>query len=200
MAKGSSFERKISKQLSLWWSAGEHDDLFWRVMGSGGRATRRARTGKGVKHQSFGDIEATDVSAKGLTDLMVIELKRGYGRWAMEDVLDGATVKTQTWAKFAAQVIESWRDSGRKWWVVIYKRDQRCEMIVLCPDLFVWLTKYNLQTYDAKTDKPNPVLADVPKVFLKQAGDLSCAVMKLSDFLGIVPAVIFKEEARKCKQ
>jgi hypothetical protein len=46
MAKGSSFEREIAKLLSLWWSEGMRDDVFYRSHASGGRFTMRRKSGK----------------------------------------------------------------------------------------------------------------------------------------------------------
>src|SRR5262245_2386383 len=44
-AKGSKFERDLCRQLSLWWSDGKRDDVFWRASQSGGRAKFRGRRG-----------------------------------------------------------------------------------------------------------------------------------------------------------
>jgi hypothetical protein len=75
--KGSGFERDISKQLSLWWSGGERDDLMWRTSQSGGRATQRAKQAVRTKY-GYGDLTFTDPIAKPLFDLLVISAKRGY--------------------------------------------------------------------------------------------------------------------------
>ena len=39
-SKGSSFERDMSKELSLWWTNGESKNVFWRTHGSGAMGTR----------------------------------------------------------------------------------------------------------------------------------------------------------------
>jgi len=39
--KGSTFEREFCRTLSLWASSGSDQDIFWRTVGSGGRATRK---------------------------------------------------------------------------------------------------------------------------------------------------------------
>ena len=44
--KGSSNERKLSRQLSLWFTNGESDDIFWRSTNSGGTATIRGKKEK----------------------------------------------------------------------------------------------------------------------------------------------------------
>ena len=75
--KGSGFERELSKQMSLWWSGGERDDLVWRTSQSGGRATQRAKQAIRTKY-GYGDLTFTDPSIKPLFDLLVISAKRGY--------------------------------------------------------------------------------------------------------------------------
>ena len=71
--KGSSFERKICKALSLWVSNGEHEDLFWRTAMSGGRATVARKKGRSVRQS--GDICAVDKDGHPFTDKWYIETK-----------------------------------------------------------------------------------------------------------------------------
>jgi hypothetical protein len=75
--KGSAFERRTCKDLSMWFTNGERDDVFWRTAGSGARATVRAKQGK-MTADSAGDICAIDECGKPLTRLAVFELKKGY--------------------------------------------------------------------------------------------------------------------------
>ena len=82
--KGSNTEREIAKKLSLWWTSGERDDIFWRASQSGGRATQRAKKGDNT-HNSAGDICYLDAIGKPLLDYAVIEIKRGYN--SLLDVL-----------------------------------------------------------------------------------------------------------------
>lgn len=58
-AKGAEFERSICKQLSLWISSNEREDVFWRSAMSGGRATVAGRKGKNLAAHA-GDISSTD--------------------------------------------------------------------------------------------------------------------------------------------
>ena len=76
-AKGSAFERSVCKTLSLWFSKGKRDDLFWRTSGSGARATVRGKKGKSTI-SGHGDIEATCSEGKLLTEWTCWELKCGY--------------------------------------------------------------------------------------------------------------------------
>ena len=72
--KGSSFERELCRELSLWVSDGKRDDLLWRSAISGGRATVRAKKGKITAHQA-GDICAVHELGHKLTNHFFIECK-----------------------------------------------------------------------------------------------------------------------------
>src|SRR5574343_614270 len=90
-AQGSSYEREIARQISLWYSKYKRDDIFYRSHSSGGRATNRKKAGKELKGQ-YGDICATDPSGKPLIDKWTIECKHGYGEKLKVKV--GKKVKT----------------------------------------------------------------------------------------------------------
>lgn len=72
--KGSAFERQICKDLSLWISNGQNDNLLWRSSISGGRFTTGLKSNKNYKNQS-GDICAIDPQGHKLTDKFSIECK-----------------------------------------------------------------------------------------------------------------------------
>lgn len=75
--KGSSFERKICKTISLWLTDGKRDDVVWRTAGSGGRATVRAKRSCRTANAA-GDMCATDPIAQPFIDKVLIEMKKGY--------------------------------------------------------------------------------------------------------------------------
>lgn len=83
-AKGSEFERAISKKLSLWWSNNQRTDLFWRTSNSGGRFTVRRSIGIDTYHQS-GDICDTHPNGKFLCDHVYLECKcySNIGLWSI---------------------------------------------------------------------------------------------------------------------
>lgn len=130
--KGHPFERWFCKRLSLWWSGGASDDIFWRTAGSGARATSRRKGGKRTANQE-GDLCATDPSGLPLTDLITFELKRGYSARTLHDLLDFQE------GKQGAQVINKWvegvrakaAECGRPFWAVVHRRDQREALVVL---------------------------------------------------------------------
>lgn len=139
--KGSSFEREICKMLSLWWTGGERDDVFWRSSQSGGRATIRKRTGK-TTAGSYGDIAAIDVIGAPLLQYITFELKRGYKQWSPFDALDvgkgafGRPRAQQTYELFLQQMDTDRENSGSKFSVLVYKKDKREQCIALPTFLF----------------------------------------------------------------
>lgn len=125
MAKGSDFERQVAKQLGLWWTSGQRDDVFWRSQTSGARATQRAKQGKDTAGQ-FGDIAATDPIGAALVDVYSIELKRGYKDSSLQACLDRRpNHKDPTLAKHMAQAQLGCRQAGTLSWLLVTKRDGR---------------------------------------------------------------------------
>ena len=89
MGKGDGFERDNDRALSLWWSNGKDEDIFWRTSGSGSRATARMKKGK-TANLHAGDVTAINPIGKTLEDLFLIEQKTGYssfGRISQKDLV-----------------------------------------------------------------------------------------------------------------
>lgn len=124
--KGTPYAREICTVFSTWWSHGKRSDIFWLSQGSGGRAKRRGRSGRDT-FGSHGDIAAVDPCGAALIDLLTIELKRGYSKTSIQDVLDKSIKKPaqQEWEKWFAQVDESAMQAGSYSWMIITRRDQR---------------------------------------------------------------------------
>lgn len=72
--KGPRWEREVCKDLSMWISGGERDDVFWRSAMSGGRSTIGMRTGVARAAQA-GDISAIDALGEHLLRHVVIDCK-----------------------------------------------------------------------------------------------------------------------------
>src|SRR3954464_4941724 len=72
-SKGSSFERWVCKELSLWITDGKRTDCFWRSAMSGGRATVAHK--KGVDVRQAGDICAVAPEGAEFCDRWFIECK-----------------------------------------------------------------------------------------------------------------------------
>mgnify|MGYP006275998071 CR=1 FL=1 len=126
--KGSSFERDFARKLSLWWSDGQADDWFWRVGGSGGRATQRAKSGKGTAN-GCGDIAAQGGDGQRLLNLVTFELKRGYNSATIQDLLDKPEGPNQM-RDFIEQAKRSASIAGTPYWILVVKRDRREELVI----------------------------------------------------------------------
>lgn len=122
-AKGSAFERSICRQLSLWWSNGKRDDIFWRTANSGGRATVRNKSGKSSVGE--GDIGAIHQLGHSLLKHFTFELKCGYKGASPYDLVDMPKKSKQRlweeWITKAAKIAEETDTS----WIIIAKRDRR---------------------------------------------------------------------------
>lgn len=131
MAKGSQFERDIAKKLSKWWSRNLRDDIFWRTQNSGGRATTRLRSNKRTEGQ-HGDLSATDPSGQALLDVFSIELKKGYNKDCLLDLIESKsrTGKPQA-QKFIDQAQRQAKEAGSIYWMLIWRRDNRSIMAAI---------------------------------------------------------------------
>ena len=144
--KGSGFEREISVKLSLWWTNGEREDVFWR-RDSGARAKRRSREGKNT-FGAHGDICAIDPIGLPLTNVATLELKKGYNKWSLLDVVDRPPMKKnqkketiQTFESFVQQVVED-ANAVNTYPVIIAKRDKRQSIIILPRMLYKKIFEY----------------------------------------------------------
>ena len=129
--KGRSFERFICCLLSSWWTNGERDDVFWHSSGSGARATVRSKLGKSTTN-SHGDVSALDDIGKPLLQMFCIELKRGYNRFTIHDLLDKPNkAKKQKWEEWIDKAQKSADLAGSKSWMIINKRDRKEALVVI---------------------------------------------------------------------
>lgn len=126
--KGNSFERKIAKQWSLWWTQDDpepRDDCFWRTASSGGRATQRSKKGKDTKNQ-YSDITASDPIGQPLMDVMVIETKFGYSKNTIADLLDAPdNAAVQQYEEWIVNLRKSRDLSGALYWLLLVQRNRR---------------------------------------------------------------------------
>jgi hypothetical protein len=133
--KGGKYERAVCKQLSVWWTGGKRDDVFWRTAGSGGRATQRNRRGQRTFGQ-YGDVQATDPIGQPLLDVFTIEIKRGHPTATLTDVLH--TQHTKTRPKLLNWIDKAERDcrnSGSMSWAIISKCDAKHALITIPLDV-----------------------------------------------------------------
>jgi hypothetical protein len=153
MPKGGGYERDKCKELSLWWTGGERDDVFWRTPGSGARATTRMKIGVDTA-DSAGDMLSIDETGKPLTHKCLFEFKRGYGgvkrkkqktRESAElhvlAMLDNPKMQEtepllyQFWRKGEKER----RQHKRQFTFIIFKRDRKDDVICMSQSTFDWM-------------------------------------------------------------
>ncbi len=146
-SKGSSYEREIAKQLSVWWSTGlglkERTDIFWRSSQSGGRATQRAKSGL-TTHGSYGDLTALDPIGAPFIQFFCVELKRGYSDCSAGALLDSPPkkhkvtlkVKQREFDKLLLQAVEAHKAAKSKTWLLIHRRDYKIPIAYLEWDIY----------------------------------------------------------------
>lgn len=159
MGKGQSFERKISEELSNWFTDNETSLAFYRTAGSGGRATNRRKGNKEINKDDFGDIKAELPIGKPLTDFFSIELKTGYAKkskskskknegkevikvvnWDILDIIDSTQQKPQFYDFWE----QCERDSSilSKEPLLIFRRNNKQPCIAMYTDIFTtFITK-----------------------------------------------------------
>lgn len=127
--KGSTYEREICTQFSMWWCG--LDDTLWRTGGSGGRATVRGRKGK-TTLGGCGDVCSTDPISKPLMDYMTLELKCGYSKVSPFDILDKKShAKKQQWEQWVEQAMLSRKNAKSRFWAIVAKRNQRDSIMMM---------------------------------------------------------------------
>ncbi len=176
-SKGSEFEREVCTTLSLWWTGGERDDIFWRSSGSGARANTRAKAGKRTGGQ-YCDIAAIDPSGHPLTGLLVFELKRGYATTTPYDCLDRiATAAEQRWEEFIRQAARSVRQANAFGWAVVSRRDRRTA--------WIWFPKTVCTALRAAGAWPNGPPATRASIVteIRKVGVVHAVGMPLTSFL-----------------
>lgn len=126
--KGGSFERDVCKAISLAWTGGTRDDLFYRTASSGGRATSRSKKGQKTANAA-GDVAAMDPDGFPLLRAFAFEIKRGYNAHTIQDLLDGigAVPLYQRWID---QAIESKIAAESLHWAIIFRRDRRRTLVM----------------------------------------------------------------------
>ncbi len=128
-AKGGNFEREIAKAISLWWSSGKSDAIFWRTHSSGARATTRAKKGQRLDGQ-YGDLCATDPSGLPFTETFTVSLKRGYKRHSIASLFDKPGNKGG-YREFIDEAIATSNQAKTPYWMLIVKRDHQDALVIL---------------------------------------------------------------------
>jgi hypothetical protein len=142
-AKGSKFEGDMCRLLSLWWTKGKEDDVFWKTHGSGNRATIRSKTGKNTRGQ-YGDVAAVDSRGHLLTKLCTISLKCGYEGEDLLDLLEVGTLNGEPeyaeWIRDAERDMKGAKSLG---WMIIHKKNRMQPVVFMPDDLWHELYQFN---------------------------------------------------------
>lgn len=197
-SKGSSFEREIAKKLSLWYSKGERDDIFWRTSTSGARATTRMKQGRKTAN-SAGDLSFIHQSGKSLIDLCIIEIKRGYNRkktspgaqisiLSLLDIPKGRKRKPVLfgwWDKIEQERV----DHNRKYSFVIFRRDRH--------NACICMHKKTFDTFEKQSKKLFMFPKNGPWVHVQKDG-YNLIIFLLDDFLKwCKPSMFFRKIKRR---
>jgi hypothetical protein len=142
MSKGDNFERSVCRALSLWWTEGERDDVFWR------NRTRITSDSPGALRQ-LGDLTATHTVGIPFIEVFNVELKTGYSKtkagkkhkvipWDLLDLIDGkGKIFLDFWEQTQTDAILS-----KRFPMLIFKRDYHNPVVVMRrTDMFI-LTGY----------------------------------------------------------
>lgn len=130
--KGAAAEREVAKLLSLWWTNGEDDSVFYLTAGSGARQTSRRKCGMDT-HNSAGDLGYLDISGKPLIDKVLFEIKRGYNnRLDVLSVVDAkVTAKPNILLQWLEKAEQEKEDNQRNHVFLIMRRDYKEYVIVI---------------------------------------------------------------------
>lgn len=199
MAKGSQFERDTCRQLSLWWTNNVRDDVFWRTSQSGGRATTRAKAGRALEAKgAYGDVTNIDPVGAPLIDRVSIELKRGYSRYSIQDLLDAKSGPNNLFEQFVAQARRDAEASGRTW-MLVWRRDRREPVIVCDEGLLTALRDLGFVTPQVRQEPEIWVLPNA-KIRMARFNDF-LACWKRPDteaLLNGIKDILEREEGKSC--
>lgn len=151
-SKGGNFEREISKILSLWFTEGKRDDIFYRSQSSGARATQRNKSKKTTVGQQ-GDIASTCTEGEQLIKIWSIECKTGYSfknklkdgtqkitNWDILDLLDSKSQEpmfAQMWNQCVIDAEISSREP-----ILIFRRNMKLSLICITKQYYSRLTNF----------------------------------------------------------
>jgi len=184
MAKGGTFEREICHALSQWWSDGQRDDMFWRSANSGGRATVRTKKGKGT-FGNYGDIRADDPDGHALLEFVTLELKRGYNRCTIADLLDrSGHEKLKGFEQFLSQAITSADQAGSYGWLLIHRRDKKRALVYFPRRVYAALVEAGAPLKELGA--PRCLLRAAVRLGGGRVEQVTFAALLLDDFFGAV--------------
>lgn len=138
--KGSSFERKTSKDLSLWLTKNDtNDDVFYRSQSSGARFTSRQKMNLTTENQ-HGDICASNDEGIWFTKIFFIECKhyKEIDLWSLITKNKSGNV-VSWWEKIIKE-----SKSISKIPMLIMKQNNKPTLLMTNNDLRHYLTYFNV--------------------------------------------------------
>jgi hypothetical protein len=168
--KGFPFENEICRQLSMWWSDGERNDIFCRTRASGAFATMRIKSNKSTPYAG-GDITFEDPIGQALTDTFIFSVKRGYNdKVSLLSFVDKEIKNTPTLFKWWEQVEQQKSQHKKHAAALVFRRDYCMSVLALGTPTMV-----SIQIY----------LGNYPysQVMLEQGWDNSIILVNFKRFL-----------------
>ena len=135
-SKGSQFERKICKLLSLWFTENERDDIFFRSASSGAMATQRFKKGKNTSGQQ-GDVTSTDLKGIIFINKFSIELK-SYKDFSLDFLIYKNKSLIHDWWNQCKSDAE--RENKNP--LLIIKKNNKKEIIIFKHDLYKYFCDF----------------------------------------------------------
>lgn len=181
--KGSSFERDVCRRLTHWWTSDPAADvLYWRTSQSGGRATTRKKAGKVTNRAHHGDIYALGEVGAELTKLIAWELKNGYKRASLHDVLARRDISAQqTYEEWIKQASTAAQLGGAAYWAIVHRKGFSEDILTIPYDLW--------KALDCSTTTIRPPVFDMT-IMLEEHG-IRIVSMRFEEFLkGVSPVEI----------
>lgn len=171
----------MCKKLSLWYSHGKRDDIFWRTAGSGARATVRMKSGK-CTNDSAGDMCSLGDEGLKLTSNSIWEFKRGYTSKKNANMSISLIPILDKLAKEKEPLLIQWfkklflemKDHKKSHGFIIFKRDRKNACIAFSLETWSYLKTRNVKKYY------NPPFGPTALIL---AYDVDFVVMLLDDFL-----------------
>ncbi len=128
--KGGKYERDCAKDLSIWFTNGMREDVFYRTASSGGRATVRSKKQKTTFGQN-GDIQSVDPIGECLTNLCSIECKDGYPGQSSLDLVDKPGKNKCKYGEFFEQCAREAKEAKLPYWLLMSRRKGKRKMIYI---------------------------------------------------------------------
>lgn len=173
-AKGSSFERQVCRQLSMWVSRYKQSDCLWRTPNSGGRE-RRKRLEKTDKGRHAGDIAATAPAGELLIRLFIIECKH-YADLKWHHLIYGGDSRL------------------RKWWNLVYQDGVELERMPML------ITKQNFQKPVVLLDRNGRTLFFEAQSKLKPVAVFPSEDLAVFSFADLLTEVDFRKVRKLAKR